>query len=271
MPLSEAGRPGLRSYRGLWASVGHAWRHPDRAKRYLRRLQRDVVLRVRHRDHVSYYRAVVGDDLAHGQAYAVGHSDRRAWQRYGRQQFRYLKEHGLRRKHRLLEIGCGNLRAGWRFIDYLNPGGYYGVDISPAVILAAQQTVARQGLTAKLPYLTVVADMSWEFLPAEHFDYVHAHSVFSHCPLSVIEDCFAHVGRIMKPDGIFDLTFYRTEGKEFTQLREDFYYRTETLIAAAARHGLTGELMHDWEGTHPQSKLRIRRTQPLCPAAPSLP
>jgi hypothetical protein len=42
-------------------------------------------------------------------------------------------------------------------------------------------------------------------------------------------------------------------------LREDFYYRTETLIALAARHGLSGEFMTDWEELpHAQSKLRVR-------------
>ena len=32
---------------------------------------------------------------------------------------------------RMLEIGCGNLRAGRLFIDYLDAGDYYGIDISP--------------------------------------------------------------------------------------------------------------------------------------------
>jgi hypothetical protein len=41
-------------------------------------------------------------------------------------------------------------------------------------------------------------------------------------------------------------------------LREDFYYRTETLVALAGRHGLTGQFMKDWEELpHPQSKLRV--------------
>ena len=65
--------------------------------------------------------------------------------------------------------------------------------------------------------------------------------MFSHAPLDVIEDCFAHVGRVMKPGGFFDFTFKRTEGKESTaKPREDFYYRTETLVAAAEKHGARG-------------------------------
>jgi hypothetical protein len=64
----------------------------------------------------------------------------------------------------------------------------------------------------------------------------------------------------MKPGGFFDFTFDRTEGAEHHVLREDFYYRTETLVALARQHGLTGQFMKDWEELpHPQSKLRISR------------
>ena len=38
----------------------------------------------------------------------------------------------------------------------------------------------------------------------------------------------------MAPGGFFDFTFDRTEGAEHQVLREDFYYRTQTLIDLAA-------------------------------------
>jgi hypothetical protein len=82
--------------------------------------------------------------------------------------------------------------------------------------------------------------------------------VFSHSPLDVIEECFAHVGRVLARGGFFDLTYGRTEGAEHHVLREDFYYRTETLVALAAKHGLAARFMADWERLpHKQSKLRI--------------
>lgn len=221
-------------------------------------MSRDVVLRFKHHgDHLAYYREVVADDLRGGRAHAVGHPELRAWRKIGELQFRYLKEHGLLPRHRMLEIGCGNLRAGWRFIKYLDAGNYYGVDIAPDVILAAQDTLVRQGVAAKLPYLILVNDMRFTFLPDDCFDYVHAHSVFSHAPLPVIEECFAHIGRVMKPNAIFDFTFWRTDAKDYDRLRQDFFYRTETLLAAAERYGLKACFMDDWEGQHQQSKIRV--------------
>ncbi|MBB5783637.1 class I SAM-dependent methyltransferase [Nonomuraea jabiensis] len=249
-----------RARSSLVHQLAYAAKNPDRIAPHLRRLARDTWFRLRTRDHVAYYRAVMKSDTARDPEGAVGSHTHRRWLALGRMQFDYLVEHGLKPDHRMLEIGCGNLRAGRLFIDYLHTGNYYGIDISPDILMAAQNTIVGHGLNHKVPYLTPVRDLRLAFLPGEHFDVVHAHSVFSHSPLHVIEECFAHVGRVMKPAAWFDFTFDRTEGKEHHVLREDFYYRTETLVALAAGYGLRATFMDDWErGPHKQSKIRITK------------
>ncbi|MBT2509525.1 MULTISPECIES: class I SAM-dependent methyltransferase [Streptomyces] len=254
----EAGRL-AKNRKSLAHRVRYVLRHPGRVPAYVRRAGRDAWLRAKHRDHVAYYRAVMASDAARSAEAAVGgRPSRERWNAIGQMQFDYLVGHGLRPQHRMLEIGCGNLRAGRLFIDHLEPGHYYGIDISPDILVAAKKTLVQYGLQDKLPYLTITDDLTFDFLPDAYFDVVHAHSVFSHSPLHVIEECFAHVGRVLAPGGHFDFTFDRTEGAEHHVLREDFYYRTETLTALAARYGLRGELMADWEALpHGQSKIRI--------------
>ena len=240
--------------------IAYAVRHPDRIAGYARRRGRDAWLRLHAADHVGYYRAVMRADTARSRYAAVGSQTRASWLKIGQMQFDYLLGHGLKPDMRMLEIGCGNLRAGRLFIDYLDAGNYFGVDISPDILLAAQETLARDDLQAKLPHLELVDDLKFRFLPAEQFTVVHAHSVFSHSPIEVIDECLANVGRVMRPDGVFDFTFCRTDGAEHQVLREDFYYRTETLLALADAHGLDGELLEDWEELpHPQSKIRVMR------------
>jgi len=175
-------------------------------------------------------------------------------------QFDYLAAHGLVPGMRMLEVGCGNLRAGRLFIDYLDPGNYWGVDISPEILRAALDTLAEYDLQAKLPRLFLVDDLKLAFLPDHAFDVVHAHGVFSNSPLEVIDECLAHVERIMAAHGFFDFTFHATARSEHDVLREDFYYRPQTLMRLAARHGLDARLMDDWErGRHPQSRIRVTR------------
>jgi SAM-dependent methyltransferase len=243
--------------------IGYALKHPGKIAGYTKRRGRDAWLRMRSPDHVSYYRSVMRSDAARSRDGAVGSNTRESWLEIGKLQFDYAVSHGLKPDMRMLEIGCGNLRAGRLFIDYLEPGNYYGTDISPDILLAAQDTIAEQGIAARLPHLTLVTDLRLQFLPDASFDFVHAHSVFSHSPIEVIDECLAHVGRVMTTDGFFDFTFDRTEGTEHHVLREDFYYRTQTLIELAAKHGLEATFMDDWESTgHDQSKIRITRPLP---------
>ncbi|MEU3403163.1 class I SAM-dependent methyltransferase [Streptomyces sp. NPDC006670] len=244
------------------ASVGHKVRYalgnPTRIVPYVRRAARDGWLRFKHPDHVGYYRAVMASDTGRNPEAAVGSQTHDRWLALGKMQFDYLTGHGLAPGHRMLDIGCGNLRAGWRFIEHLDAGHYYGIDISPDILIAAKRTLAGRGLQDKVPYLTITQDLTLDFLPDRHFDVVHAHSVFSHSPIGIIDECLAHVERVLAPGGWFDFTFDRTEGAEHQVLREDFYYRTETLVALAARHGLKARFMDDWETLgHGQSKIRV--------------
>jgi ubiquinone/menaquinone biosynthesis C-methylase UbiE len=243
----------------LTYQLTYALRHPDKVWPHLRRVARDVKLRTTARDHVSYYRAVMRADIEEMSADAAIGSHRHAsWLRIGKLQFDYLVKHGVTPQDRVLDIGCGNLRLGWRLIDYLEPGHYYGIDISPEILLAAADTLARHNSQAKLPHLSLVKDLTFAALPDAYFTVVHAHSVFSHSPIDVIDECLRHVGRILHPEGFFDFTFDRTEKTEHHVLREDFYYRTETLVALAGRYGLKAEFMDDWERSeHKQSKLRV--------------
>jgi SAM-dependent methyltransferase len=245
----------------LTFQIAYAARHPDRIAAYARRRGRDTWLWLSTRgDHVSYYRAVMRSDTARSAAAAVGSKTHESWLQIGQLQFDYLTGHGLKPDMRMLDIGCGNLRAGRLFIDYLDSGNYYGNDISPDILLAAQRTIVDYGLQNKLPNLALVDDLKLDFLPDSYFDVVHAHSVFSHTPQSLIDECLAHVGRIMKPGGFFDFTFDETKGTEHQVLREDFYYNSKTLLDLARSHGLEAQYMADWAQTgHHQSKIRVTR------------
>ncbi|MDJ1133169.1 class I SAM-dependent methyltransferase [Streptomyces iconiensis] len=262
------GRPGPRTRRRASGRkrLLHAARHPDRLLRYVRRLTRDWrLLRASGGDHIAFYRAVMRSDVSKDANAAVGTPSQERWEAVGELQFSYLRSHGLLPTHHLLEIGCGNLRAGWRFIDYLAPGHYYGVDISPDILLAAQRVLAARGLQGKLPHLSLVEDMGLAHLPEGHFDMAHAHSVFSHSPLHVIDECLTHIPRVLKPGGFLDFTYNRTDDEEHHVLHEDFYYRPATLIALAENKGLTAAPMDDWDAL-PHRQCKIRVTAPPSPS-----
>jgi ubiquinone/menaquinone biosynthesis C-methylase UbiE len=237
--------------------IGKATAHPGRILPYVRRSARNARLRLASPSHTDFYRAVMADETAKDPDRAIGSDSRDSWMWVGQLQHAYLLQHGLRPEHRLLDIGCGNLRAGWRLMRHLDPGNYYGVDISPDILIAAQDTVFRFDLQDRLPYLTDIGDLKLRFLPTGHFDVVTAHSVFSHTPIEVIDEALAHVGRVLKPSGFFDFTYPETDGAARDFLREDFYYPTRQLLDLTRSHGLTAEKMQDWD--YAQAKIRVRR------------
>jgi SAM-dependent methyltransferase len=237
-----------------------AVRKPQLVVPYVRRRVRNWRISARTHDHVGFYRAVMADDVAAKSAQAaVGTPTHERWLAIGEMQFSYLTTHGLQRDHRLLEIGCGNLRAGWRFVDYLGPNAYVGVDISPDILVAAEQTIVEYDLQAKRPALYLVDGVDLRFLPADHFDVAHAHSVFSHSPLEIVEAYFRAVHRVLKPGGFFDFTYNRSDAGVWDFLREDFYFPTQTLLAAGTRAGFDARPLDDWH--YRQDKIRLVKPQ----------
>ena len=246
--------------------LAFAARHPDQIPPYIRRVCVDTWLRSKTDDHVSYYRKIMKYKAAtHGVEVAVGSRSYSQWLEFGQMQFDYLVKHGLKPADQILEIGCGNLRAGRLLIDYLDAGNYYGIDISAEILAEALNVLSDAGLQDKLPRLTLTDDLTLSFLPAGYFNVVHANSVFTHCPAEIIDQCLANVGRIMAPDGFFDFTFYASGDQDYQVHREDFYYRPETLLAMAERHGLNAQMLDDWHDPWDhQPKMRLtRRASPL--------
>jgi ubiquinone/menaquinone biosynthesis C-methylase UbiE len=71
------------------------------------------------------------------------------WEELGRLQLEFLKHQGLLPAHSLLDVGCGALRGGVRFVDYLNSGLYCGLDMNESLLEAGRYEVERAGLSEK--------------------------------------------------------------------------------------------------------------------------
>jgi SAM-dependent methyltransferase len=103
------------------------------------------------------------------------------WESRGQFQLYFLKKMGLLPAHRLLDAGCGPLRAGIHFVEYLEPGHYAGFDYNLDFITTARQVVAENPvLSARQPVVEQVSDFDFSRIPGT-FDFVLAFSVLNHC------------------------------------------------------------------------------------------
>ncbi len=130
------------------------------------------------------------------------------WELLGSLQFEYLKERGLRPEHYFLDVGCGPLRGGVRFIDYLEPGHYFGVEKDAAVLEEARRVeLPRHGLEHKRPTLVAMEDFDFRRL-RRTFDFALAQSVFTHLPLNKIIRCVMRMEEALVEGGRFYATIW---------------------------------------------------------------
>lgn len=135
--------------------------------------------------------------------YAVGGM----WEQMGALQFDFLVQQGLRPEHSLLDVGCGSLRAGVKFLPYLKSGHYYGIDINHEILDAARMVVERERLQHTAPTLVQMDDFDFASL-GRSFDFALAQSVFTHVPLNSIIRCLMNIDRVLVPGGRFFATFF---------------------------------------------------------------
>lgn len=133
------------------------------------------------------------------------------WEELGALQLEFLKARGLKPHHRLLDIGCGALRLGVKAVDYLEPGHYYGQDLSAELIAAGYGKELSAAQRARLPRERLAANEGFDFsfLHPEKIDMAIAQSLFSHLPLNHIRRCLAMLAPVMRPGGAFFATYWR--------------------------------------------------------------
>jgi ubiquinone/menaquinone biosynthesis C-methylase UbiE len=225
---------------------------PGRLLAHCRRILRNR--RLHSDDPIEFYSRVVDDNALRDPNRAIGSDSPEHWLSLGEMQFKYLLEYGLQPQHDFLEIGCGNLRLGWRVIQYLEPGRYVGLDISAKILDSARCKLDEYQLQGQRPSLFLVRDACYDFLPADTFDCAYAHAVFTQVPMEVIRAVLGGVRRVVKPGGFFEFTFHPTDGQERHYLREDYYYPRASILDAVKAQGMVPKLMTDW--IYHQEKIR---------------
>ncbi|MCF7970792.1 MAG: class I SAM-dependent methyltransferase [Methylococcaceae bacterium] len=186
------------------------------------------------------------------------------WDEIGRLQFEFIKNAGLNPNHKLLDIGCGCLRGGIHFIDYLNEGNYYGLDINSSLIEAGKIELEEAGLTKKNPNLIVNDSFLFENFNTK-FDFMISISVFTHLPMNIIIRCLKNVKLTLNHNGVYYSTFFLApESAHLEPLkhhpggivtnydRDPFHYSNEELYYMANSAGLNIHILGDWG--HPRDQ-----------------
>lgn len=191
----------------------------------------------------------------------------------GATQFRLLTTLGLREHHRLLDFGCGSLRAGRLLIPYLLEGRYHGLDPNRWLIEdAIKHELGRDLIALRRPVFLHRDDFKGTAFGVS-FDYILAQSIFSHAGRDVIATCLAEFRACLAQSGLILATFVQLHQ---LGMMDDFAgggwvypasvaYRVETVLAMIEQAGLVGRAL-PW--FHPrQTWFAIAHTRADLPAA----
>lgn len=194
------------------------------------------------------------------------------WEEMGRFQLDYLVAEGLKPAMALLDVGCGCLRAGVHFIPYLEPGRYFGIDVSAPLLDAGYDVeLAALGLQDRLPRENLLANGSfeaWRF--GTPFDIALAQSVFTHLPANFIRRCLIELAKSMAPGGRFYATYFECPDDRPDALtlehqpggivshldRDPYHYRARDLDWLA--DGLPWKVEHVGDWGHPRDQRMVR-------------
>lgn len=169
------------------------------------------------------------------------------WDFMGATQFRLMTALGLREQHRVLDIGCGSLRAGRLLIPYLNAGCYFGIE--PNMWLVEDAIAAEIGPE-------MIARKEVRFSDSAHFeaesfgvlfDFIVAQSIFSHAGPEMLAQALPRLASCLAPNALILATFLCSDLHPNVPIETPGWtypgciaYRPETLAAHWKAAGLVG-------------------------------
>jgi SAM-dependent methyltransferase len=134
-----------------------------------------------------------------------------AWDTMGELQLKLLRDNGLQPEHKVLDIGCGCLRAGVKIIPYLEPDHYFGIDArQPLLNVGFKRELSRAGIDTRMNrenlYTSAVAEHAR--LPEDSIDAGLCIQVMTHYPLNFLRIMLLNAAKYFKSGAKLYVSFF---------------------------------------------------------------
>jgi len=181
------------------------------------------------------------------------------WQKIGELQFRYLVDRGLAPSDTLIDIGCGSLRGGARFIRYLDPSCYLGIDKHiELIIYGVAMELGIDLYRQKQPRLVVSNSFEFERFEAKPA-FAIAQSLFTHFSADDVKTCLSKLNSVAAPGCRLFATFFEvTEPVANSAVSHShgyFGYTRSEMEDFGTRAGWKSHYIGEW--AHPRGQRMI--------------
>ena len=200
------------------------------------------------------------------------------WEEIGQLQFNFLMAQRLTPSHCLLDIGCGALRGGVHFIQYLDPGNYLGLEKEQTLItLGIEKELGVSTYTQKQPEFVISACFEFhKFSKTPHFSI--AQSLFTHLNPEDIRLCLRNLRDCIAMGHQLFATFFvgdSSHNRPGSHSLAGFHYSRAEMKRFGTQTGWQATYIGEWQ--HPRNQMMVHyeaviggkrfRTTPLRAAA----
>jgi energy-coupling factor transporter ATP-binding protein EcfA2 len=193
------------------------------------------------------------------------------WDEAGERHLAFLREHGLRPEHHVLDLGCGSLRTGVHLLKYLEEGHYVGVDHDAALIEAGVKVEAPlAGVDPSRGHYYVSSVTNLAMLDG-CFDVIFNVGVVQDAPLEDVAKMFAAAIAKLAPGGRMFVAFFEAPSPVVLEPIErpgpswSYFDRPlrhvdyTTLARFADACGGHPERLGDWGDPHGQTMMMVTK------------
>jgi hypothetical protein len=203
------------------------------------------------------------------EVHRIGHrafigGDGDYWERVSKLQFEFMVQQGLKPSDVFVDVACGSLRGGMRFIDYLEPAHYLGIDKHiELIIYGVAKELGVDQFQKKRPKFVISEIFEFsKFGSAPNFGI--AQSLFSHLTEDDIRLCLSNLRAIAAPGCRFFVTFHKSEKEIANPAASHFYdyfaYTLAQMEALGQETGWKPNYIGDWG--HPRGQHMIEFRNP---------
>lgn len=118
----------------------------------------------------------------------------------GRKYFDWFLDRGLRRDMTCIDFGCGSLRVGQHFIDYLDAGRYLGLDIIDRFYRDGMSLIKGNVILKRQPRFLVINAEALERAHGARADLIFSTAVLQHVPPAEVARFLGNIVGLMHRD-----------------------------------------------------------------------
>lgn len=186
------------------------------------------------------------------------------WSQISDLQFGFVREQGLTPSDIFIDVGCGALRGGMRFIDFLEPGHYLGVDKHiELIIYGVAKELSIERFQEKRPHIVISDRFEFEKFRSRP-TYGLAQSLFTHLNADDIVLCLGNLRKIAAPGCRFFVTHFHTDqtlpNPAPSHSHDAFAYTIEEIESFGRQTGWEPHYIGGWN--HPRNQHMIEYRNP---------